>query len=145
MPITKEEEEEFERNSYILNQLKSNLEALAQQREMFSTAYTDVQKAFDSLENLEEQKGESELMVPIGGDCFINARSEEVDKVVVGIGGNIFVEKSIPDAKAILEKRIKLFNESAQKIMGNIQDLELKAQQLSQRNQEIYTKAQQQG
>ena len=142
MPITKEEEEEFEKNSYILNQLKSNLEALMQQREMFSAAHMDVQKAFESLENLEGQKGKPELMVPIGGDCFINAKSEDVKKVVVGIGGNIFIEKPVSEAKEVLENRLKMINENAQRIGSNIQEMELKAQTMSQRNQEIYAKAQ---
>ncbi len=142
MPITKEEEEEFERNSYILNQLKSNLDALHQQKEMFSAAFMDVQKASESLENLEGQKKEPEMLVPIGGDCFINAKSDKVDKVVVGVGGNIFIEKSISDAKEIMENRMKMINENAQKIASNIQDMELKAQTLNQRNQEIYAKTQ---
>jgi prefoldin alpha subunit len=142
MPITKEEEEEFEKNSYILNQIKSNLDALFQQRDMFSAAFIEVEKAYQSLENLEGEKGKPELMVPIGGDCFINAKSDSVDKVVVGIGSNIFVEKPISEAKEVLEKRMKIINENAQKIAQNIQEMEMKANQLSQRNQEIYTKAQ---
>lgn len=142
MPITKEEEEEFEKNSYILNQMKTNLDALYQQKEMFSAAFIEVEKAYQSLENLEGEKGKPELMLPIGGDCFINAKSDSVDKVVVGIGGNIFVEKPISEAKEVLEKRMKIINENAQKISQNIQEMEMKANQLSQRNQEIYTKAQ---
>jgi len=110
MPVTREEEEEFEKNNYMLNQIKSNLEALEKQREMFS--------------------------------CFVNAKSVDVDKVVVGIGGDIFVEKSVPEAKEVLDTRLKMINENAQKITANLQELETKAQQLNQRNQEIYEKAQ---
>ena len=109
---------------------------------MFSAAYQDVQKAFESLENLETQKGKPELMVPIGGDCFINAKSEDVKKVVVGIGGNIFIEKPVSEAKEVLESRIKMINENTQRLASNIQEMELKASTLSQRNQEIYARAQ---
>lgn len=142
MPVTREEEEEFEKNSYILNQIKSNLDALYQQREMFSAAFIEVEKAYQSLENLEEEKGKPEIMVPIGGDCFINAKTEGIETVVVGIGSNIFVEKPVSEAKDVLEKRMKMVNENAQKIAQNIQELEMKANELQQRNQEIYNKAQ---
>jgi len=142
MPVTREEEEEFEKNNYMLNQIKSNLEALEKQREMFSAAYVDVEKAFQSLEGLGAEKKAPVMLVPIGGDCFVNAKSVDVDKVVVGIGGDIFVEKSVPEAKEVLDTRLKMINENAQKITANLQELETKAQQLNQRNQEIYEKAQ---
>ena len=142
MPITKEEEEEFEKNSYILNQIKSNLDALMRQKDMFSAAFIEVEKAQQSLENLETEKGKQEIMVPIGGDCFIPAKADAVDKVMVGIGGNIFVEKPVSEAKEVLDKRLKMINENAQSISQNIQELEMKANQLSQRNQELYNKAQ---
>ena len=142
MPVTKEEEEEFEKNSYILNQIKSNLDALFQQKDMFSAAFIEVEKAYQSLENLEGEKGKPELMVPIGGDCFINAKTDGVEKVVVGIGSNIFVEKPVSEAMEVLENRMKIINENSQKITQNIQELEMKANSLNQRNQEIYAKAQ---
>jgi len=109
---------------------------------MFSAAFIEVEKAYQSLENLEGEKGTPEIMVPIGGDCFINAKTDNIKTVVVGIGSNIFVEKPVADAMEVLEKRMKIINENAQKIAQNIQELEMKANQLNQRNQEIYAHAQ---
>ena len=56
MPITQEEEEEFERNQYTLNQVKTNLDAILQQREVIEAASMDIQRAITSLEGLVDVK-----------------------------------------------------------------------------------------
>lgn len=145
MPITQEEEEEFERNQYTLNQVKTNLDAILQQREVIEAASMDIQRAITSLEGLMDVKKDSELMIPLGGESFIAAKSTDVKNVVVGIGSGIYVEKPVKDALEVLSKRAENLSEHSQRILTNISELELKAQELNARNQEIFQKSQDAG
>jgi len=60
-----------------------------------------------TLEGLEKEKENSELLVPIGGNSYIRAKLENPDKIVVGMGAGVSVEKTLQEAKEIVKKRLE--------------------------------------
>jgi len=67
----------------------------------------DLTYASMTLEGLEKQKENAELLVPIGGGSYIKAKLETPDKVTVGIGAGVSVEKTLQEAKDIINKRLE--------------------------------------
>lgn len=59
-----------------------------------------------TLEGLEKERKDAQLFVPIGGGSYIKARLETAKKVVVGVGADVAVEKTLKEAKEELEARI---------------------------------------
>jgi prefoldin alpha subunit len=59
-----------------------------------------------TLEGLEKEKKNAPLFVPIGGGSYIKAKLESTNEVVVGIGANVSVERTITEAKENLGNRI---------------------------------------
>jgi len=73
---------------------------------MVNAAITDLTYANKTLEGLEKEKEKSELLIPIGGSSYIRAKLENPDKVIVGMGAGVSVEKTLQEAKEILKKRM---------------------------------------
>jgi len=100
-------EEELRRLSVELRFLEQTAEAIQSRISMVNAVVTDLTYASMSLEGLEKEKESSELLVPIGGSSYIKARLESPDKVIVGMGAGVSVEKTLQEAKEIIKKRLE--------------------------------------
>jgi prefoldin alpha subunit len=67
---------------------------------------TELNQAKATLEGLEKEKEDVPLFVPIGGGSYIRAKLESADKVIVGMGAGVSVEKTLSEAKETVENRI---------------------------------------
>jgi len=100
-------EEELRRLSVELRFLEQTGEAIQSRTSMVNAVITDLTYASMALEGLEKEKEDSELLVPIGGNSYIKARLDNPDKIIVGMGAGISVEKTLPEAKEIIKKRLE--------------------------------------
>ncbi len=50
-----------------------------------------------SIESLEGLKSSKELLVPLGGGAFVKVKAEDNENIIVGTGGDIFLEKNIDE------------------------------------------------
>jgi len=86
-------------------QMQSQAEALSQQINMLQITIRDVETALTTVAALKYETADKETLVPIGFGSFVNAKLTNPDKIVVGIGAGVSVEKNVDDAKALLDKR----------------------------------------
>ena len=100
------EEEEFNRLSIEMRYLEQTAETLQQQIGMINSALTDLTYANTTLEGMEKESEDAELLVPIGGSAYIKVKLASTDKVIVGMGAGVSVEKTLPDVKAIVKERL---------------------------------------
>jgi prefoldin alpha subunit len=104
---SKSEEEELRRLSVELRFLEQTAETIQSRINMVNAAITDLTYANMTLDGLEKEKENSELLVPIGGNSYIKAKLEDPEKVIVGMGAGISVEKTIQEAKEIIKTRLE--------------------------------------
>jgi prefoldin alpha subunit len=100
------EEETFRRLVVELRVLEGTADALQSRVNLVNAALTELTIASMTLEGLEKEKKNAPLFVPIGGGSYIKAKLESVNEVVVGIGANVSVERTIIEAKENLGNRI---------------------------------------
>ena len=100
-------EEELRRLSVELRILEQTAETLNSRINMVNTMIADLTYASMTLEGLEKQKENAELLVPIGGGSYVKAKLENPDKVTVGIGAGVSIEKTLQEAKDIINKRLE--------------------------------------
>jgi len=100
------EQEELRKLSIEMRFLEQTAETLQQRVRMLNAAMTDLAYANMSLESIEKEKENAELLVPIGGSSHIKVKLASPDKVIVGIGAGVSIEKTLPDAKAIVKERL---------------------------------------
>ena len=101
------EEEELRKLSVEMRFLEQTAEALQQRMSMMNAAITDLTYANMTLEGIEQEKENAELLVPIGGNSYIKVKLANPDKVVVGMGAGVSIEKTLPEAKATVKERLE--------------------------------------
>ena len=100
------EEEVFRRLVVELRMLEGTAEALQSRVNLVNAALTELRVSSMTLEGLEKEKKDAQLFVPIGGGSYIKAKLGSADKVVVGIGADVALERTMKDAKENLGNRI---------------------------------------
>jgi prefoldin alpha subunit len=90
-----------------LRLLEQTAEALQSRANMINAVTTDLSYARMTLEGLEKESEKSELLVPIGGTSYVRARLENPNKIIVGMGAGVSVEKTREEAKEIIKKRLE--------------------------------------
>ena len=86
-------------------QYQYQAESLSQQMNMVQMTIKDVETAIITITSLKGESPGKETLVPIGFNSFIKATITNTDKVVIGVGAGVSIEKKIDDAKTFLEKR----------------------------------------
>jgi prefoldin alpha subunit len=100
------EEEELRKLSVEMRFLEQTAQTLQQRINMVNAAMTDLTYANMTLEGMEKEKENAELLVPIGGGSYMKMKLASPDKVVVGMGAGVSIEKTLPEAKAIVKERL---------------------------------------
>jgi prefoldin alpha subunit len=100
------EEDELRKLSVEMRFLEQTAETLQQRMGMMNAAITDLTYANMTLEGIEQEKENAELLVPIGGNSYIKVKLANPDKVVVGMGAGVSIEKTLPEAKATVKERL---------------------------------------
>jgi len=86
-------------------QYQYQAEAIGQQINMLKLTIKDLETALTTITALKDEPAGKETLVPIGFGSFVNATLTNTDKVVIGVGAGVSVEKKTEDAKIFLEKR----------------------------------------
>ncbi len=99
-------EEELRRLSMEMRYLEQTADALQQRISMVNAALTDINYANMTLDGIEKEKESSEMLVPIGGSSYIKVKLADTNKVIIGLGSSVSVEKTLPEAKVTLKERL---------------------------------------
>lgn len=105
-------EEELRRLSFEIRFFEETAQALQSRINMMNAVITDLTYANMTLEGVEKNKVGSELLVPIGGNSYIKAKFHDLDKVIVGMGAGVSIEKALPEAKEIIKRRLEDFEKT---------------------------------
>jgi prefoldin alpha subunit len=86
--------------------LESRLNEVNSQREILTRAFLDARAGVATLKGL-DTSSTSEVLIPLGGGVFVNGKAPPVEKLLVAIGADVVVEKSLDEALKYLEERVK--------------------------------------
>lgn len=104
---TESRDEEVRKLSVELRYFEQTAANLQQRLSMMNAAITDLSYANMTLEGIEQEKENAELIVPIGGSSYVKVKLASTDKVIVGMGAGISIEKTVPEAKTIIKERLE--------------------------------------
>jgi prefoldin alpha subunit len=105
--LASKDEEEARKITVELRLLEQTADALQSRLNMVNAVTTDLRYASATLESLEKENQNAELLVPIGGTSYIRTRLENPDRIIVGIGAGVSVEKTRQEAREIIKKRLE--------------------------------------
>jgi prefoldin alpha subunit len=131
-------DEAFRRLAVELRILESTAENLESRINFVNAAVTELTYAHTTLEGLEKEKTDSPLFVPIGAGSYIKAKLESPDKVIVGIGAGVAVEKTFAEAKekikgrmAEMEKARTSMEQQLQQVLEKVRENRARLQDIS--------------
>jgi prefoldin alpha subunit len=127
-----------------LQQLGSEIELLQNQvgahnqnLELLTMSLAEMRQTLDALEQLKKTETEREILMPLGTGVFIRSALKQNDRVIIGVGSSVSIEKNVDEAKAIVDKRIeetdsalKGTQERVQEISGRLEELNASWQQM---------------
>lgn len=99
-------DETLDKLVYELQILRGFAESIQQRIGYVNAAVAELQLATSTLEGISSEESDDTLLMPIGGGSYIRAKLIDREKLVVGIGGDIAMEKTVAEAKEDFKTRI---------------------------------------
>ena len=85
--------------------LQKNIELLSQQLSMAEKSLLEIEVSEHAVHDFEQLAENTEMIVPLGSNCFAYGKSTEKKKLLVGVGANLVVSKDAKETLAFLAAR----------------------------------------
>ena len=131
-------EEEITRNLTMIEYYKEQLSSIDIQLQYMQAAIADYSRAKMTLEQLEKAENNSDILLPIGGSTYIDAKAKDTSKVLFDIGAGLVTEKKADEAIKKIDKRIKDLEKNQEQMNSMIQQLQNDATEISVKAQKLY-------
>ncbi|WP_297520201.1 prefoldin subunit alpha [Thermococcus sp.] len=137
-----EANEQLERLAYEYQLLQAQAQLLAQNLELLTMGRNEFQTVKETLEGLKKVEDEKpEILVPIGAGSFLKGIIVDRENAIVSVGAGYAVEKSLDDAIAYLEERVKEYDEAIAKTQEGLRKLETQLNELAKKAQALQDKS----
>ena len=90
-----------------MQELQQGMQDIQQQLQSLSQQKTELEHLTDSLQELTKNPEHKDVLVPFGAGIFLKAVLADSSKVLLHVGANVTVEKSVPDTLSLIEKQSK--------------------------------------
>jgi prefoldin alpha subunit len=87
--------------------LENLAQSLQQRISYVEAAVAELQVAMSTVRNLGNEATGAEVLVPIGGGSYVRAKVADVEKLIVGIGADVAVEKNFKESVEGYQARIE--------------------------------------
>ncbi|MEK6909804.1 MAG: prefoldin subunit alpha [Candidatus Aenigmatarchaeota archaeon] len=133
-------EKELQEKMFIYRTLESRLEALARQRDLVSSKIVEIMSTISSIDEID--KNQENILFKLGGEAYTHGNVTDKNKILVGIGAGIILEKPIEDGKEILNKRKQEMENVLKEIQNNIVQVSSAINQLGPEINELIKRSQ---
>jgi len=103
--------------------MQGSAEVLQQRLDLLSTAQTDLRVADSSLKALKDIEDGTNILVPMGGGAFIDAKLGDLSKVIVGIGAGASLEMDQEAALEDVSNRLSEVEKAAQSVQQQLEQI----------------------
>jgi prefoldin alpha subunit len=86
---------ELERLVVELQLLENALDTIQTRVGLVNASINELRMANATLEGLKKEQKGSTILVPLGGGSYMKAKIEDVERLIVGIGADVAVEKTV--------------------------------------------------
>ena len=103
-----------------LKQLQKNIQIFEQQ-------LTELESVHEGLDEAGKLKPGSEMLTAFANGIFLKTTLKDTDELIVNVGANIAVPKSVAETKQLIEKQKKEITELKEKLRQDLEKLALQA------------------
>lgn len=83
-----------------------------------------------NLDAFGRQKAGSQILAPISNGIFVSGELKDNARLIVNVGSNVAVKKTIPETKGLLDERMHELEDYRADLMANLERVAGRAQQL---------------
>ena len=130
-----------------LQQLAETIQALDRERQALEgdiDGLRDQQRAIDeAIDGIETLESGSVVQVPLGGGAYVRAEVQDIDEVVVDLGGEYAAEREREGAISSLEAKRDRLDDRIAEVEEEVAEIEQESTELEQRAQQAQQQMQQ--
>ena len=134
-------QQELQQLSQELQAIDEEIEALEGEIEALRNEQAEADEAADAVGTLETG---STVQVPLGGGAYVRAEIEDIDEVIVELGGNYAAEFDQDGAAEALDRRKDQLDDRIAEVQSEIDELESESEEIEQQAQQMQQQMQQQ-
>jgi prefoldin alpha subunit len=138
--LANSDEETFRGLAVELRILEGTAEELQARLSLVTATLRDLNTSRMTVEGIEKENPDASLYVPVGGGSFIKAKLESNDKIIIGIGAGVSIERSLTEAKQIIQNRISEIEKNRESIQQQLIQIANRIQEDRDRLQELSAK-----
>ena len=101
--------------------LEARLEGLIRHRELVANRLAEIEGTIAGIDEIDKSKGS--VAFHVGTGAFVPAKPATDENIIVTIGADVAVEKTVPNAKKLLETMMKEANEALNEVQKEIEAL----------------------
>lgn len=116
-------EQEAQQLQAYMDEYSQQFEIMSQQLRFIESARAEALTSIETVEGIAGVGGEADTLLNLGGGVFVRARVTDSQKMLVGIGAGVSVEKSPEDAVSYLKDRITEMDASAKRLAESLTKL----------------------
>ena len=114
-----------------LQLLQQQVEQVAEYLETLQRQQIELDTSIEALHGLQKTEINTDILAPLANGIFLKAELKDSQRLVVNVGSEVTVEKSVPEVIALLE-------EQKERIIKNISEAETIFQQLQEQGRKMY-------
>ena len=134
-------QQQLQQLSQELQALDEEIETLESEVESHREEQADIDDAVEAIETLDTG---ATVQVPLGGGAYVRAEVQDIDEIIVSLGGNYSAEQPQEDAIDVLRRKQDALNDRIEETQAEIDELESESDELEQQAQQMQQQMQQQ-
>ena len=131
-----------------LQQLSQELQAIDEEIETLQAEIDDLQTEQaaidDAIEAIDTLDTGSTVQMPLGGGAYIRAEVQDIDEIIVDLGGDFAAEQDADNAADALRTKQDVLDDRIEEVRAEVGELEDESSELEQQAQQMQQQMQQQ-
>ena len=131
-----------------LQQLSQELQAIDEEIETLQSEIDDLQTEQSEIDEAVEAIGTldtgSTVQMPLGGGAYIRAEIQDIDEIIVDLGGDFAAEQDADNAADALRTKQDVLDDRIEEVRAEVGELEDESSELEQQAQQMQQQMQQQ-
>ena len=117
--------------------LQQQMEQVSQHLEMFNQQLAELDISISAVKELETAEKDNELLAPIADGIFFKAKLIDNQKLVVNVGSNVTVERTVPEVVVLLKEQKEETSKRMQEADEVMQHISKEAMKIYQEVEEL--------
>jgi len=122
-----------------MQEFQKQAQLMQNQLETLENQTGELETVKDTLSCIEKGNGDEDVLIPLGSGVFIKGVLKGNEKIVMNVGADLVVEKSVSNALKLVDEQIEKMGEikgnvaqEINEIMMNLQKLQIELQKTQQ-------------